>query len=79
MSGLEFIAIAVSYLACSVLAYAGSYADWQREYPEIAEEQRSKDRSRSFLYAVFGPLGFIVVAISTLLLRGRAFKNGFML
>ena len=72
MIALILIGAAAIYLGCGVLAYKGTFAYFQHEYPGIAEKHRRDDMGIALLLAVLGPVGFFIGAV----LLGL-FKHGF--
>lgn len=50
------------YLLCSLITYSGSLAYWQRKYPFVKDK---KDAGISIFFAIFGPLGLLIIAFTT--------------
>ena len=67
--------IIAGWLLCSVIAYAGTFAYWQGEYPLIEDECKSENMSSTILWSLIG--GPILLVVSFL---GTGFyKHGFRL
>ncbi len=45
---------------CGFLAYGRTLADFQRMFPELADQDRNADRARAWFVALCGPLGLVV-------------------
>lgn len=52
--------IITSYGATGTMAYAITFAYFQREYPSLAERDYRKDKARGVAFAILGPVGLIV-------------------
>lgn len=75
MSLYALILIAALWIACGALAYAGTLAYHQREWPEISQY----DRSLTCAVAVFGLIGGpITFAAFALVFDLKPFKHGLM-
>lgn len=69
---LILLAVAAFWAVCSVLSYKATFAYFQKEWPKLAEEDRTTDRTRAWYMVVMGPLGLIVAAWGS-----SFFKHGF--
>ncbi len=54
----------VVWVISGIIAYGCQFAYWQREWPEIAEQDVTIDRITSLAYAVISPMGLILVVSS---------------
>lgn len=68
------MAIIIAWIVCGILAYGGSVAYFQREFPLIAKNDAIPDRIFAFLLSFLGgPIGLLTVGVVT------RFKHGWML
>lgn len=59
------------WLMIGIINYGATYAYYQREYPNIADKNRTGDRGFATFIALLGPLGLIMI------IDHNGFKHGF--
>lgn len=69
---ITILGFAISWIVGGFLAYGAAYADYQREFPNLAEWRRHVHREYSLIIAGAGWCGLIAVAICT-----KGFRHGF--
>lgn len=67
------IILAVCWIACGIIDYGLSVAFYQRSWPELAHEDRIKDRTGAAFYALFGPVALLATLVT------RQYGKGWML
>ncbi len=57
---------------CGVLAYGATFAEFEREFQEIAEECRPQHRAFALYMGCLGPIGLLIACLGS-----RCFRHGF--
>ena len=66
MTYLSIALIIAGWLLCSVIAYAGSFAYWQGEYPFQEDERKSGNMRFSIMWSLAGgPISLVVSFLGT--------------
>lgn len=55
------ILFAICWIICGVIYYGLTVAYYQRSWPELAHEDRCKDRTAAAFYALFGPIALLAI------------------
>jgi hypothetical protein len=63
--------LVLCWLVCGVVAYASTFAHFQREFPQLAATDYRRDMAFSVFVGITGPVG-LFVALS----RSGCFKHG---
>lgn len=77
MSTTHIVLIALGlWLGCSVLAYAITFAYFDREYPESADKLRSEHAVFGLYVGMYGPIGLVMAfALSGCAKHGLKFRK----
>ena len=74
MTYLVIALIIAGWLLCSVIAYAGTFAYWQREFPILGSIQKKDNQVFS---AILGFVGGPITLVATFIATG-GYKHGFL-
>ncbi len=66
------ITLIIIWVFCAAISYGGFFAYSQKEYPWSSERDYREDLAMSIFIGILGPIGFIVVLVST-----GFYKHGF--
>lgn len=66
---LWFLLLILSWCGCGIISAGIYYADFQREYPTIANRCRESDTNNAFLFAFGGPCSLVVGLVGSNFMR----------
>lgn len=70
---LVLIVLMVVWAVCGYFAYGFSFAYYQKEYPEIANESRDDDKKYALKFSFLGVVALIVAYVSGQTKYGRMY------
>jgi hypothetical protein len=60
-----YLIVATIWILCGILAYGIMFADSQRRYPLLANDDYREDMANSVLLGLFGPIGLLTALFSS--------------
>ena len=72
---MEWILLAVFWLACAYLAFGFAFGYCQGRWPEIAAQGRLRDMKFSAVFCLGGPISLIVLVIVLFMLDGAGLSK----